>query len=185
MRLAQRFRPRHGIEPAGGRVDPHRRLAQASPARGRRGRAYGALVLATGAHPTVSNTRGADLPHVRKLRTLADSRAIVAAAKRARRAVVIGGELHRPRGRGSLRARGRDVDVVATEPIPLARVLGDHLGRLERLHEEHGVTFHLGDTPQRIDEDAVYSTTGRTSPADLAVFGVGVKPASRSPRPPG
>src|SRR5262249_7648300 len=51
---------------------------------------YGALVYAMGAEPIRLNLDGATLPHVHTLRTLADSRAIIAAAKSAKRAVVIG-----------------------------------------------------------------------------------------------
>ena len=48
----------------------------------------------------ISALPGDDRPHVHYLRSLADSRAIIAASETATRAVVIGAQLHRARGRG-------------------------------------------------------------------------------------
>ena len=139
--------------------------------------AYDALLIATGADPVRLDTPGADLPHVRYLRTLADSRAIIAAASKVKRAVVIGSSFIGLEVAASLRARNVGVDVVAPESVPLGRVLGDHLGAFIRsLHEEHGVVFHLGHTAQRIEKDAVVLDDGTRIPADLVVFGVGVRP---------
>ncbi|MEA2696172.1 MAG: hypothetical protein QOI66_443, partial [Myxococcales bacterium] len=53
-------------------------------------RPYGALLLATGADPVKLTIPGADQGHVFTLRTLADSRRIIARAQGAKRAVVIG-----------------------------------------------------------------------------------------------
>jgi apoptosis-inducing factor 3 len=140
-------------------------------------RPYGALVLATGAEPVKLPIPGAGDPQVFVLRTLADSRAIIAKAAGAKRAVVLGGSFIGLETAASLRARGLDVHVVAPEPIPLARVLGDAIGELvKKLHEEHGVVFHPGTSATAIEADAVLLADGSRLAADLVVAGVGVRP---------
>jgi NADPH-dependent 2,4-dienoyl-CoA reductase/sulfur reductase-like enzyme/nitrite reductase/ring-hydroxylating ferredoxin subunit len=139
--------------------------------------AYGALLLATGAEPVRLPTPGADQPQVHYLRTLADSRALIAAAEKAKRAVVVGASFIGLEVAASLRTRGLEVDVVAPEAVPMAKVLGPELGGLvRRTHEDHGVRFHLGRTVASIGADAVTLDDGQEVPADLVVFGVGVRP---------
>jgi NADPH-dependent 2,4-dienoyl-CoA reductase/sulfur reductase-like enzyme/nitrite reductase/ring-hydroxylating ferredoxin subunit len=138
---------------------------------------YGALLLATGAEPVRLPLPGADLPHVHYLRSLADSRAIIAKAKEARRAVVVGASFIGLEAAAALRAREIAVTVVAPDERPLARVMGPELGDFIRgVHEEHGVEFRLGTKPRAFGERAVELESGESLPADLVVVGVGVRP---------
>ncbi len=138
---------------------------------------YGALLLATGAEPIRLSIPGADLPHVHLLRSLADSRSLIAAAKDAKRAVVIGASFIGLEAAAALRAREIAVTVVAPDELPLGRILGPELGGfLRSLHEEHGVTFRLGRKPAAITATEVRLDDGSAEPADLVVMGVGVRP---------
>ena len=138
---------------------------------------YGALLLTTGAIPVRLAIPGSDLPHIHYLRTLADSRALVAAAKAAHRVVVIGASFIGLEVAASLRARGLEVHVVAPETHPMERVLGREVGDLVRkVHEEHGVFFHLGTTPAAFDRNRVSLQSGEQLDADFVVVGVGVRP---------
>jgi NADPH-dependent 2,4-dienoyl-CoA reductase/sulfur reductase-like enzyme len=138
---------------------------------------YGALLIATGAEPVRLGISGNDLPHVHYLRSLADSKAIIAKATTSHRAVVIGASFIGLEVASSLRARGLEVHVVAPEARPMERVLGAEVGDLfRRVHQEHGVVFHLGTTPAVFDRNGVVLQSGERLEADLVVVGVGVRP---------
>ena len=144
---------------------------------GNRGLSYGALFLATGAEPVRLDIPGHDRPSVFTLRSWADSRAIIAAADGARRAVVIGASFIGLEVAASLRQRSIEVCVVAPESVPLERVLGTQLGaHVRTLHEAHGVEFYLSTKPARIEDGSVVLESGASLPADLVVIGVGVRP---------
>ena len=139
---------------------------------------YGALLMATGAEPVRLKIPGADLAHVHYLRTLDDSRALVAKAEDSRKAVIIGASFIGLEVASSLSARGIQVHVVGPENIPMERVLGPQLGSFIRsLHEQHGVFFHLGQTAVAIDAHAVTLDSGERIETDLVVIGIGVRPA--------
>ncbi|MGO9835928.1 MAG: FAD-dependent oxidoreductase [Polyangiaceae bacterium] len=140
---------------------------------------YGALLLATGADPVRLTMRGSDLPHVHYVRTLADSRALIAKCAGAKCAVVVGASFIGLEVAASLRARGIDVTVVAPETVPLGRVLGDAIGgAIRKLHEERGVVFRLGAKLVSIDAAEVTLDGGAKIPADLVVLGIGVRPVT-------
>jgi NADPH-dependent 2,4-dienoyl-CoA reductase/sulfur reductase-like enzyme/nitrite reductase/ring-hydroxylating ferredoxin subunit len=143
------------------------------------GRAYpfGALLLATGADPIRLDVPGAEQPHVHYLRTLDDSNAIIQGVSNVTRVCVVGSGFIGLETAAALRERGVAVDVVSHESRPMERILGSDVGAfVQRLHETHGVQFHLGRTVTRIDPHRVILSDQTTLEADLVVVGIGVRP---------
>ncbi|MGH8100886.1 MAG: NAD(P)/FAD-dependent oxidoreductase, partial [Chthoniobacterales bacterium] len=139
--------------------------------------AYDALLLATGAEPVRLTIPGNDLPHVCYLRTLSDSRRIIEKAKNAKRAVVIGASFIGLEVAASLRERKVEVAVVGKHSQLLEKTLGRELSNVIReTHEAHGVKFHLGRTPNIIQDRHVQLDDGTTLDGDLVVVGIGVRP---------
>lgn len=143
-----------------------------------RGEAFGydKLLMATGASPI--RLKGFDHPRVYVLRTLQDADRLIAATTGARRAVVIGAGFIGLETAGALRTRGLEVDVVAPEAAPLAKVLGPDVAAFVRAaHEERGVRFHLERSASHFDGALVHMQGAEAPlPADLVVMGVGVRP---------
>jgi NADPH-dependent 2,4-dienoyl-CoA reductase/sulfur reductase-like enzyme/nitrite reductase/ring-hydroxylating ferredoxin subunit len=140
-------------------------------------REFDAILLATGASPIQLDTPVSEGASIRYLRTLADSRAIIAAADKSKSAVVLGASFIGLEVAASLRTRGLDVHVVAPEPRPLEKVLGAELGDFIRgVHEGKGVKFHLGQKAASVEKGAVVLSNGERLSADLVVAGIGVRP---------
>lgn len=138
---------------------------------------FGALLLATGAEPIRLKIPVADGARLLYLRTLADSKAIIAAAQSAKCAVVLGASFIGLEVAASLRARGLEVHVVAPEARPLERILGPELGDFIRgMHTGHGVIFHMGQIASRIAGREVTLGNGEKIAADFVVAGIGVRP---------
>jgi NADPH-dependent 2,4-dienoyl-CoA reductase/sulfur reductase-like enzyme/nitrite reductase/ring-hydroxylating ferredoxin subunit len=139
---------------------------------------YGAILLATGAQPVRLEIPGAAVSQIQYLRSYADSRAIIARAATAKRAVIVGASFIGLEVAASLRERGLEVHVVGREAIPMERVLGAEFGQwIRKLHESRGVTFHLQSAIDRIDGSTAWLADG--SPlrdCDLIVVGIGVRP---------
>lgn len=141
---------------------------------------FGAIIFAPGAEPIRLDLPGTG-PKVLYLRTLADSDAIIAAATGgARRVAVLGASFIGLEVAASLRARGLEVHVAAPEARPLERVLGPELGDfVKSVHEEKGVTFHLGRTGKSLEKGHLVLDDGSKIAADFIVAGVGVRPRTK------
>ena len=141
---------------------------------------YGALLLATGAEPVRLEVPGAELPHVRVLRSLADCRSIIAAAEGKHRVAIVGASFIGMEVAAALRGRGLEVTVIAPDALPFERTLGRELGELLKArHEERGVRFRLGRRPAGIGEGKVRLDDGSAVEAELVVVGIGVRPRLR------
>jgi 3-phenylpropionate/trans-cinnamate dioxygenase ferredoxin reductase subunit len=140
------------------------------------------VVVATGARPRRPPFA---LPEgVHELRTLADARALRAALARGCRLVVVGGGLVGAEVASTALSLGACVTIVETAPAPLARVLGERVGRLLVARwRDHGVDVRLGVGVGGLDTDAagrvtsVRLTDGTDIPADAVLVGIGVVPA--------
>ncbi len=138
---------------------------------------YDRLLIATGAEPIHLPIPGADLPHVFTLRSIADSRAIIARAEEAKAAVVLGSGFIGLEAAAALTKRGLKVHVVSLDARPLERILGSALGDAIKVrHEEAGTVFHMGNSIASIAEGSVTLKDGTVLEAGLVILGVGVRP---------
>lgn len=138
---------------------------------------YDALLLATGSRPIRPSLPGIDLPHVHVLRTWEDCRRLMHATHHGTPVVIAGASFIAMETAAALRQRGAVVDVVAPELIPFAQVLGSTLGAaLMKLHEQHGVRFHMGKKLQAVGEGHVVLDDGTSIAADVVLLGIGVRP---------
>jgi apoptosis-inducing factor 3 len=138
---------------------------------------YGRLLLALGAHPIQLDVPGLHQRPVQVLRTLADARSLIASLRDAKRVVVVGASFIGLEVAAALRARALEVHVVGADRVPFARVFGSELGGLFRkLHEQHGVVFHLGRSVARLEARGVVLDDEQHVEADVIVAGIGVRP---------
>lgn len=141
---------------------------------------YDVAVIATGS--SARRPRWAQVPGVHLLRTLADSRRLRAELSTPRRSVVVvGGGFIGAEVAATARTLGHDVVVVDPLEVPMAKVLGPHLGaRLVALHEAHGVTMRVGIGVTAIGghpgQYEVVLDDGSVLDAAVVVVGVGARP---------
>lgn len=142
---------------------------------------FDTAVLATGATPRRLDVPGADLAGVHHLRTMDDAVRLRDAVRGATRIAVIGAGWIGSEVAASAREMGAEVVLVDPAPVPLQRVLGDHIGAVfGRLHADHDVSLRLGTgiTELRGTKtiEALVLDDGSLEEADLVVVGIGVTP---------
>jgi nitrite reductase (NADH) large subunit len=142
---------------------------------------YDRLLLATGSNPIVLPVPGANLPGVITFRDLADVEAMLAAAKRGRKAVVIGGGLLGLEAANGLLSRGMSVTVVHLFETLMERQLDAAAAALLRASlTSRGIAFKMpAQTSAIVGTDSVQGVQfadGTGIDADLVVMAVGVRP---------
>lgn len=143
---------------------------------------YDRLLLATGSKPFMLPIPGAELDGVLGYRDIKDTNDMIAAAKKHKHAVVIGGGLLGLEAANGLKIQGMDVTVIHKNEWLLERQLDKTAGKmLQKSLEERGLKFLLNkDTEQLIGKDgrvaAIRFKDGQEIPADLVVMAVGIRP---------
>jgi nitrite reductase (NADH) large subunit len=144
---------------------------------------YDRLLLATGSNPFILPVPGKDLKGVIGYRDIADTEAMIEAAKSYKKAVVIGGGLLGLEAANGLMLRGMDVTVVHIMPWLMERQLDETAGKLlQKSLEARGIHFEIGAQTEALipDKDgrvmAVKFKDGREIPADLVVMAAGIRP---------
>jgi len=145
---------------------------------------YDRLILATGSEAWLPPIEGADRAGVHVFRTLADTAAILAESRRARRAVVIGGGLLGLEAARGLAKRGLDTTVVHLMPWLMEQQLDAAAGALLRdamqrlavrvLLERRTLRLEGGAGGARVER--VVLEGGETLDADLVVVAAGIRP---------
>ncbi|OAD85237.1 nitrite reductase [Comamonas thiooxydans] len=171
-------------------VDRARRMVHAVNALGETASAeYDRLIMATGSKPFILPIPGKDLEGVLAYRDIADTEAMIEAAKTLKHAVVIGGGLLGLEAANGLMKRGMQVTVVHVGDWLMERQLDDQAGRmLQKSLAERGMQFCMQAQTQELlgDEDAgrsgrvraVRFKDGSEIPAELVVMAVGIRPST-------
>jgi 3-phenylpropionate/trans-cinnamate dioxygenase ferredoxin reductase subunit len=147
---------------------------------------YDKLLLATGSRVRTLRVPGHDLHRVSYLRTLDEADVLLEQLRggQARRVVVIGAGWIGLETAAAARGHGAEVTVVELDRLPLRAPLGDEVAAHFRdLHAAHGVDLRFGTSVQELRGDgrelrSVVLADGSELPADLAVVGIGILPAT-------
>jgi 3-phenylpropionate/trans-cinnamate dioxygenase ferredoxin reductase subunit len=171
----------NGVELLTGRnvlaLDP---VAKTAKIQGGEEVAFGQALLATGAMVNILRVEGAENEGIHYLRAFGNADAIRADAEKAEHVVLIGGSYIGCEVAASLTAGGTKCSIVAIEEVALSRTFGPDAGRwFQARLEEHGVSFHGGETLSAYEGDgrvsAVLTESGLSLECNLVVVGAGVK----------
>lgn len=145
--------------------------------------AYDAILLATGGTPRLPDIPGIKLRNIFTLRSYASARAILAAAKDADRAAVIGAGFIGTETAYALSRHNIKVSIIAPEQVPFERVLGREIGEIfQTAHAEYGAQVLMGQTVERFEGaekvEKVFLKSGDTVEVDMVMLGIGVAPVT-------
>ena len=148
---------------------------------------FGTLVVSTGGTPR----RLVDAPdsyNVFTLRSLRDSQAIRDALARAKRLLLVGAGFIGAEVGASARQLGKEVLMVESAPVPLARALGEEVGKVyATIHRDHGVDLRTATTVKEWHTyggrvTGVTLSDGRREEADVVLIAIGIDPNLDVPR---
>ena len=151
---------------------------------------YDRLLMCTGSNPFILPIPGKDLEGVIAYRDIADTNAMIDAATRFKKAVVIGGGLLGLEAANGLMLRGMEVTVVHVMPTLMERQLDSVAGKLlQKSLEDRGLKFLIGAQTQELvgsDDGEHGEKAGRVTSikfkdgtelaTDLVVMAVGIRP---------
>lgn len=144
---------------------------------------YDRLLLATGSSPFILPVPGKELPGVIGYRDIADTQAMIEAARDYRHGVVIGGGLLGLEAANGLAIRGMDVTVVHLSEWIMERQMDCTAARmLQGALEKKGLKFALEkQTAALLPSEAgrvgaIEFKDGEILPADLVVMAAGIRP---------
>ncbi|KAL4223457.1 hypothetical protein ACF0H5_016928 [Mactra antiquata] len=144
---------------------------------------YDKLMIATGGQPRVLPIKGVDLENVFSLRTPDDANNIAKAAN-GKNVVIIGSSFIGLEVASYMSGKASNIDIVCRGDCPLENIFGTRIGHVfKKMHEEKGVKFHFqAGIKEFIGVDGKLTeavlSTGTKIPADVAILGVGVVPAT-------
>ena len=148
---------------------------------------YDRLLMCTGSNPFILPIPGKDLEGVIAYRDIADTNAMIDAATRYKKAVVIGGGLLGLEAANGLMLRGMEVTVVHVMPTLMERQLDSVAGKLlQKSLEDRGLKFLIGAQTQELVGSDDGGKAGRVTSikfkdgtelaTDLVVMAVGIRP---------
>jgi NADPH-dependent 2,4-dienoyl-CoA reductase/sulfur reductase-like enzyme len=140
---------------------------------------YSKLLLATGGRVRELPSARIGTPGVFYLRTIADSLALGAALREAKRLVVIGGGFLGLEVAASAKKLGVEVAVLELAPHCLDRAMAPGIARfVADIHRRKGVELHLGAAATGIEGTTVTLADGARIAADLVLVSIGIIPNS-------
>ena len=176
------YYPEHAIELLTGRaaaeIDPAARTVRLQDGRSL---AWDQLVIATGARPRRLAVRGASLPGILELRTLADVDRLRASLFPGARLVIVGAGYIGLEAAAVASQLGVKVSVLEAMPQVLSRVAGPEIAAFYAdVHRAAGVEIHTGARLEAFEGEGKVAGArlegGEVIPADIVLLGVGVLP---------